>query len=174
MRSVWEILKVILIALAIVMPLRYFVVQPFFVKGASMEPNFFDGEYLIINEISYYFREPRRGEVVVFKFPNDPSQYYIKRVIGLPGEKIKIQAQNVLIGNNNKMEELNEDYLINKAFIGGNFELELGSDEFFVLGDNRRASYDSRQWGAVPGKNMVGRVLVRVWPFSNFKVFSGE
>lgn len=139
-----------------------------------MEPNFLDGEYLIVDEISYYFQEPRRGEVIVFKFPNDPSQYYIKRVIGLPGEKIKVQEQKVFVGDGNKMVELNENYLTNRVFISGNFEFKLGPDEFFVLGDNRRASYDSRQWGALPEKNIVGRVLVRVWPFGDFKVFSGD
>ena len=80
-----ELVHVVVISLAIIIPIRYFLIQPFYVKGASMEPSFYDHEYLIIDEISYRFREPQRGDVVVFKYPNDPSQYFIKRIIGMPG-----------------------------------------------------------------------------------------
>jgi signal peptidase I len=77
-----ELVQVILISAAIVIPLRTFLVQPFYVKGASMEPNFYDHEYLIIDELSYRFRDPQRGDIVVFRYPNDPKQYFIKRVVG--------------------------------------------------------------------------------------------
>src|SRR3989344_8195084 len=96
---IWEVSKIIIIALVIVLPIRYLLFQPFFVKGQSMEPNFEDGDYLIIDELSYKLRDPARGEVIVFKYPNDPSQRYIKRIIGLPGETIEIQNGRVAIYN---------------------------------------------------------------------------
>ncbi|MBI5254729.1 signal peptidase I, partial [Candidatus Falkowbacteria bacterium] len=87
LENVWDMVKVVCISLAIIIPVRYFLIQPFYVKGASMEPNFFDHEYLIINEIGYRFDAPQRGDIVVFKYPKDQSQYFIKRIVGLPGEK---------------------------------------------------------------------------------------
>ena len=96
---IWEIVKIVVISLAIIIPIRYYLVQPFFVRGASMEPNFDNGEYLIIDELSYRFKEPGRGQVIVFKFPKDTSQYYIKRIIALPGETIEIRDKKIVIYN---------------------------------------------------------------------------
>src|SRR3989344_8898539 len=87
---VWETIKVVVISLAIILPIRYYLVQPFFVKGASMEPSFEDGDYLLINEISYRFSAPERGDVIVFRYPKDRSQFFIKRIVGLPGETVEI------------------------------------------------------------------------------------
>ena len=166
---IWEIAKIVIIALLIVVPIRYFIFQPFFVKGQSMEPNFSNGDYLIIDEITYRFRPPQRGEVVVFKYPSDPSQRYIKRIIGIPGETIEIEEGKVIIYNEEGGRILEEsDYLSSSVFTSGNLRLTLDGNEYFVLGDNRVASADSRRWGSLPQENIVGRVLIRVWPFVTF------
>ncbi|MDP1538495.1 MAG: signal peptidase I, partial [bacterium] len=135
---IWEIAKIVIIALLIVVPVRYFVFQPFFVKGQSMEPNFSDGDYLIVDEITYRFRPPERGEVVVFKYPDDPSQRYIKRIIGLPGEIIEIEQGKVMVYSEEEKRILEEsDYLSSPAFTSGDLRITLSGNEYFVLGDNR-------------------------------------
>lgn len=164
---VWEILKIILVALLVVIPIRYFLFQPFFVRGQSMEPNFHNGDYLIIDEISYRFSDPKRGEVIVFKYPNNPSQRYIKRVIGLPGETIEIKEGSIIIyyqGNGQVLDE--SDYLFSSVQTPGSLQVSLGEGEFFVLGDNRAFSFDSRRWGSLKRENIVGRVFIRAWPFT--------
>lgn len=164
----WEISKIIIIALLVVIPIRYFIFQPFFVKGESMEPNFQNGNYLIVDEISYRLREPQRGEVIVFKYPLNPSQRYIKRIIGLPGETVQIKEGKVNVYNSNGVPQiLNENYLPEFFNTSGNNEIQLSQDEYFVLGDNRNFSSDSRRWGTLPKENIIGRVLVRVWPFAS-------
>jgi signal peptidase I len=162
----WEIFKVVVISLAIIIPVRYFLIKPFYVKGASMEPNFYDHEYLIVDEISYRFTQPQRGDTVVFRYPFDVSQHFIKRVIGLPGEKIKVAEGKIYIltENNPQGEELNEDYLLPAMKTLGDVELELGPDEYYLLGDNRTASLDSRAFGPVKRNYIIGRTLVRGWP----------
>jgi signal peptidase I len=159
---IWDILKIVIISLAIIIPIRYFLIQPFFVKGASMEPNFLDGDYLIIDEISYRFDAPQRGDVVIFRYPLDPSQFFIKRVIGLPGEKVKVADDHVFI--NGKL--LDETKYLQGISTAGNVEVTLGNDEYFVLGDNRQASSDSRRWGEVNKKFIIGRAWLRAWPFN--------
>jgi signal peptidase I len=165
---VWEISKIVIIAMLIVVPIRYFIFQPFFVRGQSMEPNFSQGDYLIIDEITYQFRNPERGEVVVFKYPNDPSQRYIKRIIGLPGETIEIKDAQVSVysssGVPNTLDE--SEYLAESVQTSGDSKVELAEDEYFVLGDNRPLSSDSRRWGILPGEDIIGRVLIRAWPFA--------
>ena len=161
---VWEVFKVIVISLAIIIPVRYFLIQPFYVKGASMEPNFYNHEYLIVNEISYRFNVPERGDTVVFKYPVDPSQHFIKRVIGLPGEKIKINSGRIYIINENHPEGaiLKEDYLSPSMMTLGDVNLVLAEDEYFLMGDNRIASLDSRNFGPVKRKYIVGKTLFRL------------
>ena len=164
---IWEISKIVIIALLIVMPIRYFIFQPFFVKGQSMEPNFYQGDYLIVDEISYQFRAPQRGEVIVFKYPNDPSQRYIKRIIGLPGEIIKIKDGKVFVYKEGETQALDElAYLSQSITTPGDTEMALDKTEYFVLGDNRSVSADSRRWGSLPEKNIIGRVLIRAWPLA--------
>lgn len=170
---IWEIVQVVIISLIIIVPIRYFLVQPFVVKGASMLPNFHDGEYLFINEITYRFDEPKRGDVIVFKYPLDSSQYFIKRIIGLPGEKIKIKNGQIIIFNSlfpegMKIEE--SSYLKDNQITHGDMEIKLENDEYFVLGDNRSASFDSRRWGPLSRKNIIGKVWLRLWPFTTAEV----
>lgn len=163
----WEIIKIVSIALLIVVPIRYFLFQPFFVKGQSMEPNFETGDYLIVDELSYRLREPKRGEVIVFKYPQNPTQRYIKRIIGLPGEVVEIEDGKVIVYRDGRPQTLNEkSYLPYMPSTSGKISLTLEKDEYFVLGDNRPVSYDSRRWGPLPRKDIVGRVFLRVWPFS--------
>lgn len=163
----WEISKIVIIALLIVIPIRYFLFQPFFVKGQSMEPNFEGGDYLIVDEISYRFREPQRGEVVVFKYPESPSQRYIKRIIGLPGETVEIKDGKVIIYKDKESWVLDESkYLPLFLETSGNTQIILEQKEFFVLGDNRPVSSDSRRWGSLPREDIIGRVFFRAWPIT--------
>lgn len=165
----WEILKIVIISLAIIIPIRYFLIQPFFVKGASMDPNFYDGDYLIIDEISYRFSEPQRGEVVIFRYPLDPSQFFIKRIIGLPGETVEIIEGEIFIYNENIPNGkiiLDESEYLEDSYTPGNLKITLEEDEYFVLGDNRLASSDSRRWGELNRKYITGRAWIRAWPFN--------
>ena len=169
---IWEMVRVAIISLAIILPVRYFLIQPFYVKGASMEPNFYDHEYLIIDEISYRFNEPQRGDIVVFKYPKDQKQYFIKRVIGRPGEKVKIQDNGVYVNGT----KLNETYLppsIETVLpLRGYGDITLGPDEYFLLGDNRGESLDSRIFGPVKQELIIGRTWIRGWPFNRITVFN--
>lgn len=162
---VWEVAKIVIIAAVIVIPIRYFLFQPFFVRGQSMDPNFGNGDYLIIDEISYHLRAPERGEVIVFKYPQDLSQRFIKRIIGLPGETIEIKDNKVMIYQEGQLQVLNESSYLSNLSTGGDLQITLGEDEYFVLGDNRPFSFDSRRFGILPGENIIGRVVFRAWPF---------
>lgn len=162
-----EVFKTVLIALLIVVPIRAFLFQPFFVRGQSMEPNFENGDYLIIDEISYRFVEPQRGEVVVFKYPNNPSQRYIKRIIGLPGDTIEIREGLVMIQEGEESKILDEStYLAQNIQTLGDAKVSLNENEYFVLGDNRTLSSDSRRWGPIEKKDIIGKVILRAWPFT--------
>jgi len=164
---IWEVAKIIIIAMLIVIPIRYFIFQPFLVKGQSMQPNFENGDYLIIDEISYHFTAPKRGDVIVFKYPNNPSQRYIKRIIGLPGETIDINNGKVIITDlSGNTKTLDEAYLPLGLETPGNIKTTMGANELFVMGDNRLASSDSRSWGKLDEKFIIGKVVVRAWPFA--------
>ena len=172
---VWEILKIVIISLAIIIPIRYFLIQPFYVKGASMDPNFFDGDYLIIDEISYRFSAPEREDVIIFRYPLDQSQFFIKRIIGLPGETVKVEDGKVFIKNKSIASGefvLDESSYLENISTAGNLEMSLGDDEYFVLGDNRDASSDSRKWGAIKKDYIIGRAWVRAWPFNRVKILN--
>ena len=171
----WETIKIIVLALIIILPVRYFIAQPFFVKGASMEHTFEDGDYLIINEISFYFSEPQRGDVVVFHYPEDPKQYFIKRVVGLPNEIIEISGGKVKIYDKKNRTGLALDeskYIDPDQITEGELKVELGEEEYFVLGDNRLHSSDSRRWGPLNRNFIVGKVFIRAWPLSEVKYFT--
>lgn len=162
---VLEVVQIFVIAAAIIIPVRYFLIQPFIVKGASMEETYFDGEYLVIDEITSRFREYERGEVVVFRPPNDSSEHYIKRIIGLPGETVEIKDGKIMIFNDEYPNGtlLQEDYI--NDYTDGYVRVDLGLDEYYVLGDNRDHSLDSRKFGAIKAGSIVGRVWLRGLPF---------
>lgn len=173
----FEVVRVVIISALIVVPIRYFLIQPFFVSGASMQPQFSNGEYLIIDEIGYRNNPPRRGDVIVFRYPKDPAQFYIKRIIGLPGETIRIKDNKVLIFNEESPWglQLEESFYLRQGEITrGDIDVKLGDSEYFILGDNRQASSDSRVFGSVDKKFIIGRVWLRAWPFDRAKVFSEQ
>ncbi|MFA6383283.1 MAG: signal peptidase I [Parcubacteria group bacterium] len=185
-----EIIKVFVLAFVIIFPIRVFLFQPFFVQGASMEPNFENNQYLIVNEFGYKktvadingttlftvnpFKEIQRQMVVVFRYPKNPSQFFIKRVIGLPGEKIQIKDNKITIFNSEHPDGFVLDesaYLASKVITAGDLIINLKEDQYFVLGDNRGASSDSRSWGPVPEADVIGKVLLRAWPLNQLSVF---
>lgn len=170
---VGELLRVVIISLAIIIPVRYFLVQPFYVKGASMEPNFYDHEYLVIDEISYRFRDPSRGEIVVFRYPRDPSQFFIKRVVGLPGETVEIENSKLKIYNQEYQNGavIEEPYLDAAEIFWGETKITLAEDEYFILGDNRDSSLDSRAFGPISRGLIIGRVWLRGWPLDRITRF---
>jgi len=154
----WEVIKIVILALLIVIPIRYFVFQPFVIKGSSMEPN-----YLIVDEISYRFSEPKRGDVIVFRYPRDTSQRFIKRIIGLPGETVEMEQGEINIIKGVKNRVLDESEYGLKEDYTDNLVLSLKENEYFVLGDNRAASFDSRKWGALSQNYIVGKVILKTW-----------
>jgi signal peptidase I len=164
-------LKILLIALAIVIPIRMLLFQPFMVRGSSMEPNYHSSDYLIIDELSYRLRDPQRGEVIVFQYPLDPSYKYIKRIIGLPNETIEIKNGEVYVSRvGGEAQKIDESiYLsakVQEEWKNTNYNsLTLKQNEYFVMGDNRINSSDSRIWGVLPLKNITGRVLLRLSPY---------
>ena len=168
--SFLEIIETVAIAVVAVILVRTFVVQPFVVSGASMEPTFYDGNYLLIDELTYRFREPIRGEVVVFRYPGDHKSFYVKRVIGLPGEEVKLEEGKISVSDDKEII-LNEQYL-SQITTPGSFEVQLENDEYFVMGDNRNFSFDSRSWGPLTRDEIVGLVRVRLWPVESIKAFA--
>lgn len=171
---VLEIVQIAALAFAIILPVRYFLVQPFIVKGVSMEPNFEDGEYLIIDELTFHFREPERGEIVVFHPPSqdgESKQYYIKRVIGLPGETVEVSDGKITIYNTDNPNgfTITEDYI--DDYTSGLDKVTLGADEYYLMGDNRDASFDSRAFGPVTREHFIGRVWIRGLPLERMSSF---
>ena len=168
-----ELLKIAIIVGLAILVVRFFVFKPFYVKGASMEPAYFDHEYLIIDEITYRFNEVKRGDVVVFRPPVNTTDYYIKRVIGLPSETVKVINGDVIIFNNENPQGFKLDessYLIHKGNQEESIVLKLGANQYFMLGDNRPVSSDSRRFGAVDRGAIVGRTYLRGWPLTRLGV----
>ena len=186
-----ETIFIVVLSLAVVLPIRAFIAQPYIVSGASMDDTFHNGNYLIVDEISYRFEEPKRGEVIVFKvpqaglalqnLPENKTVYYIKRIIGLPGEKIQVRGDSIKIFNDQNPEGIileepyvNLENLLNSPLIDLNREITLGDKEYFVMGDNRHNSSDSRIWGALPRENIIGRAFIRLFPFNKIDAKPGE
>ena len=170
--SLIELLKFIFLAVLIVVPVRVFVAQPFVVSGSSMVPTFENGEYLIVDELSYNLGEPDRHDVIIFRYPSDPSKFFIKRVIGLPNETVDISGSEVSVTSGKDTIELVEPYVENKT--DNNVHFELKDDEYFVMGDNRAASSDSRYWGAVPRDHIIGRAFLRLLPIQKIDILPGK
>lgn len=170
--SLLEILEIALITIGAVFLIRTFLIQPFLVSGGSMEHTFSDGDYLLIDQLTYHFREPQRGEVVVFH--SDEKTYFIKRIIGVPGDHLAIEA-GLLTVSNRAMPDgsvLNEQYLDPGMQTSGDVDITLGPEEYFVLGDNRSYSYDSRSWGVLKRDRIVGIARLRLWPVAEITAFA--
>lgn len=170
-----EIVQFALLAILIVLPIRFFIAQPFIVSGASMEDTFHTNEYLIVDRVSYYFNDPQRGDVIVFRYPRNPSQFFIKRIIGLPGDTVTIDGNTITVSNENNEAgvTLNEPYV--KSMEKNTFLTEsLGEREYFVMGDNRDESSDSRVWGVLQEDRIIGRAFIRLFPFKGIDLFPGE
>jgi signal peptidase I len=182
--NILDFIKSAIILVVLYFLLRNYVVQPFIVQGASMEDNFQSGNYLLVDEITYRFREPKRSEVIVFdttflaNSEHNLKGYYIKRIIGLPGERVVINGGQIFIYNKDNPNglKLKELYLNPKEeTFGGNFsDFTLGEDEYFVMGDNRDNSSDSRFWGSLKAEHIVGKPFVRLFPFDSIIVFSQD
>ncbi|MFT7644454.1 MAG: signal peptidase I [Candidatus Paceibacteria bacterium] len=160
-----EIVRFSIIAILIVIPIRMFIAQPFIVSGASMNDTFANGQYLIVDQVSYYFEKPNRGDVVVFRYPKDPSKFFIKRVVALPGETISINDSAVTISN----KTFPDGFILEEPYIKSMkptaaFVETLGGREYFVMGDNRDQSSDSRSWGVLQEERIVGRAIFRLFP----------
>ncbi len=168
-----EIVRFAIIALVIVLPIRIFVAQPFIVSGASMEDTFHNNEYLIVDQLTYRFEEPKRGDVIIFRYPRDPSKFFIKRVIGLPGETISIDGGTVTIISGEYPDglTLTEPYTYTET--DSHLTETMDEGEYFVMGDNRNASSDSRVWGTLREDEIIGRALLRLFPISDAAVMPG-
>ena len=187
-----ELIETVILALIIFLALQ-FSVQNFRVEGSSMRPTIVEGQYLLVNKLVYFnlnprdvrsvlafsssakaervypFHAPERTDVIIFHFPRDPSRDFVKRVIGLPGDTIEIDDGEVFISGT----KLDEPY-ITKGGSGNMKLLTVGEDAYFVMGDNRRASNDSRDWGTVPTANIVGRAWVSYWPLDRLKTLTSS
>ena len=165
------------VALGLALFIRFFIAAPYVVSGQSMEPNFHDWQYLIVDRISYDLGAPARGDIIVFDLPQNQSRALIKRIIGLPGETVVLSGQSVTIINAEHPQgfTLEEPYLDAANLTGSNeLTMKLDADEFFVLGDNRLVSADSRIWGSLPRQDIVGRVFLRLYPLNQISVFPSE
>jgi signal peptidase I len=182
--SYLDIFKFAIIVLIIFLPIRLWVAKPFIVSGDSMYPTFQNNQYLIVDELTYRLEPPKRDDVIVFEYPYDvyltsanhtgAKTYYIKRIIGLPGETIESKNGIISIINKDNPQGtvLNEPYVVNHS-TAGDFSVTLTNNEYFVMGDNRPASSDSRVWGPLDGNLIVGRPFFRLLPPSAISVLPG-
>jgi signal peptidase I len=166
--AVFDFLQGIVVVLAILVMVYLFIMSPQEINGASMEPNFHNGEFILTNKIMYKLREPIRGDVVIFKSPRNKEVDYIKRVIGLPGDTVLLKENSFYV-NGQKVEEpyLTPDITI----FGGSYliegqEIVVPPGQYFVSGDNRPHSSDSREFGPIPREDIIGVAILRYWPFN--------
>lgn len=171
--SFWEFVRYAIIAILIVVPFRIFVAQPYIVSGSSMDPTFKDADYLVVDQLSKRFEELKRQSVIIIRYPKDPSKFFIKRLIAFPNEKVEIKNGDVTVFNDTNPEgiTINDSYVVYKKY--DNYSVQLGEDEYFVMGDNRAGSSDSRAWGPVPKKYIIGRPIMRLIPLNKMEVFPG-
>ncbi len=171
-----EIVIFLIVAFGIVLPFRMYVAEPYLVDGRSMDPTFETGQYLIVNKISYELgKDIKRNSVLVFHYPGDTSKNFIKRVIGLPGETVKIVNGEVTIINT----ENPDGFLLDQSYVKltsltDNMTVSLAPDEYFVMGDNRAESFDSRMWGPLNKKYILGEPFVRLFPFNKISLVPGK
>ncbi len=169
----------VIVLLGLVLVIRFFVAAPYIVSGSSMEPNFQDWNYLIVDRLSYDFSQPQRGDVIVLNMPEDTSRALIKRVIGLPGDTVELSGPNPTVTIVNRQYPqgftLKEPYISPENYGGAtDMKVTLGPDQYFALGDNRKVSADSRLWGILPRSDIVGRVLLRLYPPGEIGILPAE
>lgn len=173
MRALKEIVTLVILAVLIVVPIRIFIAQPFVVEGLSMYPTFNDHDYLIVDELSYRLHAPERGDVIIFRYPGNPSIFYIKRIIGLPGETVRITQGVVNVTKTDGTPlSLTEPYVVAEDATYTQ-TTTLGADQYFVMGDNRPKSSDSRVWGPLPKEDIIGRAYLRIYPVQHAGVLPG-
>lgn len=158
-----EIVEVLVLTICIFLVI-HFVIQSYHVDGISMEPNFNSSELVVVNKTAYLFHAPQRGDVIVFHYPVDPTQDFIKRVIGLPGDTIQVNYNQVWVNG----VLLNEPYISAPANMVAQ-KWTVPANDYFVMGDNRPRSDDSRMWGFVPKDNIVGKAVIVYWPISKWQ-----
>ena len=175
LQGVGDFTKFAALVIVVVIGIRYFIAQPFIVSGASMAPNFESSDYLIVDELTYRFHTPQRGDVIIFHPPIDMATYYIKRVIGIPGDTVSVVNGVVTVKNSQHPNGivLNEPYITTDT-LTENKNFVVPDGEYFVMGDNRPESFDSRGWGLLPAKNITGRALIRLFPVNKFNIFPAE
>lgn len=175
-----ELIRAVVLVLALAFVVRLFLFEPYSVDGASMYPYLHNTDRLEVEKISYHFRAPHRGDVIVFKFPNDLTQLFVKRVIGLPGEKVTIKDDHVIITNQAHPDGvmLTEPYLaegIHTTLLSGKTDIfQVPNGQYFVMGDNRPASSDSREWGYLPREDIIGRAAAVASPLDRFMLVPGH
>lgn len=169
-----ELLKFVVVAAVIVLPVRLFVAQPFIVSGESMSPTFENGQYLIVDELTYRLEAPKRGDVVIFRYPRNPSEFFIKRIIGLPGETVIVKDGQVEIQHTDGTTAVLDEPYVKNLGNGRDATYAVDQGNYFVMGDNRPESSDSRIWGLMPQKNLIGRAIVRLLPVSEAGIFPGK
>lgn len=159
-----ELVETVLLTLVIFFMIR-FAIENYRIEGESMEPNFHNGQFLLVNKIQYLIGSPQRGDVIIFRYPLNPKKNFIKRVIGLPGEKVEIRAGKIFVNG----VRVPEPYPYNFADYDYG-PITVGSDEYFVLGDNRPYSSDSHSWGMVPVKDLIGKAWISYWPTDDWGI----
>lgn len=157
-----EILESVAIAVILAVIIRFFLFQPFYIPSGSMEPTLQPGDRIIVNKITYRFSEPKRGDIMVFKYPRDPKRDFIKRAVGLPDENLNIKDSVVYINN----KPIPQPFLEPGLQFGSFGPVDVPTGSYFMMGDNRNNSEDSRVWGTLPGENIVGKAMFIYWPLS--------
>ena len=162
----FDFLETIVVALSIFVVIYLFFVQPHEVKGSSMEPNFHNNEFILTDKISYRFQNPKRGDVIIFRSPNNPDVDYIKRIIALPGEKVKAKNGYIYVDETKLSEKYLNDltFLFPTSKLQNDIDIIVPQDEYFVLGDNRPHSSDSREFGPISRSSIIGKAFIRYWP----------
>ena len=168
-----DLITLVLLVVFVVLPIRFFIAQPFIVSGQSMDPTFADGQYLIVDQLSYNFNSPARGDIVIFRFSGDTSKFFIKRVVGLPGETVRINGNKISIQKpGEEYTELKEPYIT--EIFNANDEWKIANDEIFVMGDNRNNSLDSRYFGPIKISSVMGRAYLRLFPLTEINYLPGK
>lgn len=165
-----EVIESLVIAVVLALIIRTFILQPFYIPTGSMEPNLMVQDHIIVNKIGYRFWEPQRGDIVVFRFPKDPSKDFVKRLIGLPGDKVEIRKSKLYINGN----LVPEKYLPAGLEFGSFGPTVIPENSYFMMGDNRNNSDDSRSWGVLPRENVIGKAVLIYWPLNRIHLLTGS